>query len=159
MSSTSKHGLILDAVVTAIKSLDLAGIADGNVQRMQLGLVDRAFKLGTLKLPAVIVSVVQGSETITRATNRDDDVGYPCTVALVTEAEYVMSVANEEKTLLWREQAVEKFEAGRLAGMGNVWDVRVEPANIVSLNAWVGSSLFVSGFIVRAIQRNHVRGS
>lgn len=153
----SRHGLILDAVKTTLQGIGLDGIADTNIKRLNLGLVDRALKLGTLKLPAVVVSVVQGNETIVGASNQDDDIGYPSTVAIITTADYQMSEADEEKTLLWREQSIEAFQTGRLTGIGQVWKVAVEPANIVSLRAWVDSSLFVSGFIVRATQRIRVR--
>lgn len=156
---SSKHGDILNAVRDKIKTLTLEGIASANIQRKLLGKVDSAIKAGTLKLPAVVVSGLLGSERISFGTVKDDDVGYPCTVAIVSNAdgEDLETEAGEERYLLWRQTIREAFQNQRLAAVESVAMCSVEPANIVELNAWVGSSLFVSGMIVRALSRDRIR--
>lgn len=153
---TSIHYSILTAVRDTVRGLDLVGITDANCAVTLLPLVDRLIKANSLKLPAVVISPV-GSELMTNATNDGDDVGYPVTVAIVQSAEAADLQTNLQKYLYWREAIRAAFSGKRLEGVGTVWTLRVEPAPVVSLDAWINSNLFVSGLIVRAISREQTR--
>lgn len=156
MTAQSKHGQVLEAVRDRIATLGLQGILPVNIKMMLLPLVDRALKEGEVMLPAVIVSPTI-AETINTGgftgTNLDDDYGYPVTVAIVEDAKATSLYDGLDKYLYVREQLIKGLHNLRLSDVSSVAKCDVQPASVVELNAWVEKSLFVSGFVVRAISR------
>lgn len=156
----------MEAVRVKIAALcdagSLSGISSSNVVTMLIPLVDRAIKQRSLALPAIVISP-SVAETINSngygmtGTNAADDYGYPVTVAVIDSAE-APALFNELKAYLgWRETLEKAFHRQPVANDNSFVGTLVEPMDVVSLNAWVGSGLFASGFIVRSISREVVR--
>lgn len=161
--ATARHYTAMSKIKTVIDGLcndntTLPGIVADNVRIMLLPLVDRAIKQGSLKLPAIVLSP-SVSETINSngfgmtGDNVADAYGYPTTVAVIDVADSP-SLFNDLNTyLLWRENLIQAFHRKAVSGDNAMCGTLVEPMDVVSLNAWVGSGLFASGFIVRTISR------
>lgn len=164
--SDARHYTAMEFVRQAIVALcdagSLPGISSANVKAMLLPLVDRAVKQRSLSLPAIIVSP-SVSETINAnafgmtGDNVADYYGYPVTVAVVDSSDATSLFSDLKLYLKWREVLIKKFHRQTVTGDDAIAGTLVEPMDVVSLNAWVGSGLFASGFIVRTISREVVR--
>lgn len=141
----SMHGKCCEAVRDKIRALDLAGILPANIRLLKL-IKDR----GDLVLPAVLLSH-EGVETVEWATNGEDDIGYPVSLAIAVGED--QDLEHEDQPLLWRKQIRDAFHEKYLPSADpRAWRTLWEPLAIIDQNAFA-QNLFVSAATIRVIVR------
>jgi hypothetical protein len=149
-----------DALVTAIKGLDLSGIPDGNVVGLQV-LEERPSKIDDTA-PAVLIAPF-GSESLNPITNLSTDYGYPFAVIFLASTENNQAVGFSQR-MTWRSTAMDHFDSNRSSVTVTLptgcWlqDSRIEPLSAVDPSAWFRGT-FAGGFVVRFFCRKRRRAS
>ena len=145
----SKYDAILDQVVADIQGLALDGITSSNIVKMKVS-TERLVK-DVAALPAIVVSPFG-----TKITNFLDgaigsrDVWYPVAI-------FTLQISNQDqstdidRSLLWHESILNKFEGVRLESVTNAW-AEVDPSETFDANAYF-RGLDASGMIVRFMNR------
>lgn len=146
----SKHLIILGDIAQRVRDLELEGIGDRVVV---MTLADDE-KPELSKLPAIALSPY-GSETLERATNATDDIGFPSLLVILDKADQVQTLPELDRRLFWREQCFDHFQANRFsAPNGLAYHTTIEPQPIIDAGAWFGRNVYAGGFTIRAHYRN-----
>lgn len=109
----------LTAVKTAIESLALAGDPPIVIQK-------QPWNRGSLQ-EGIFLSPLP--ETISPATNCEDDVGYGVMVVLICASNQDLT-GNLDQMLTWRESISQGLRNQTLAGVPEVYNTRVEPSSV-----------------------------
>lgn len=153
-TTTSVHYRCLVAVQEAIQGLDLTGIADAQIYRMNLP-TDRNTQ-ATITLPCVIVSQ-PGQELELEGTNLRDDIGYPVLITFVDKNNQ-NTTANQARDLLWRQRVYRLFRHQRtITSVTEIERCEVEPGPIIDPGLFQQQNLWIGSLVVRCISRE-VRG-
>lgn len=137
----------LAAVAAKLQGLSLSGIAPSSIVVRKLPWNRNQI------MPGLFVTPTQ--ETLSPATNLRDDVGYGVQLTLVraSNQELTESLSTE---LSWREQISRAFRESALAGVDEVFTVRIEPGPIVD-PASFAAQYDVQTLVVRCMARE-IRG-
>lgn len=140
----------LDAVKARLEGLVMAGQLNARVYD-QTVLNDKV-----VQYPAVILSLEQEVEQQPGILTGRDDIGYGIRLAVVDriDADYT---AKRATLLMWRQQIFRALRQQRLAGVTEVYQVKIEPGPVVDWNAAQGYQYHVSSMVVRCLSRE-IRG-
>lgn len=126
----SVHKRCLFAIRDRIRGLDLRGIATANIEVCW----HPADWKSVVQLPGAIVCPV-GKEGQPGVMSGTDDIEYPCLVVLLNRPEGPTKKLNE--WTLWRQKGFRALRQQRPAGVPEIINVTVEPANVFDLAKWV----------------------
>ncbi|WP_010588007.1 hypothetical protein [Schlesneria paludicola] len=140
MSGLSNHYDTIVAVKTIIDALNLSGLSGGTVVQEVAEYLD-----GLIPLPFVSISPY-GPEKLGDEFNDRDGVYYGVLVAIIGKKE----VTSLEQRLAWRQSMRRKLNNVSLFGLGQNYNLEVEPGNVIEPRAYFDRKAFVSGFVVRA---------
>jgi hypothetical protein len=146
------HSRCLAAAQARIRLLALAGVENDRVvvRKVPLG---RNLGGGGLELPAIVLSPRRTDMPPTSGTNGADDVHYDVLVAIFDRDNQEPTFQLQlDRHLLWREQIARAFRNQRLAGVPEVINAAVEPAEGLLDDAWK-HELAVSALLVRFTSR------
>jgi hypothetical protein len=96
-----------------------------------------------------------GSETLAPGDFEDHEVGYPVLLTFLDTAAALTFDLDDDRELMWRQQAIDRFIDLPLeeSDEADTYDCRVEPFNVVDLNAFLGQGdegpLYVSPLLLR----------
>jgi hypothetical protein len=147
----SIHTRCLTAAQARIRLLALTGLDNASVviEKLPAG---RNLTAG-VGLPAVILSPHRAAMPATAGTNSQDDVHYDVLVAIFDRDNQEPTLeANLDRHLLWRQQIARAFRNQRLAGVPEVINSEVEPAEGLLDEAWK-RELMTSAVLVRFTSR------
>jgi len=148
--SQSLHARCLAAVQSRIRSLGLSGLASENV-RIRKVPVDRQLTGG--QLPAIVLVPHRAAAPPESGTNGQDDVAYDVLVVIWDRDNQEASIsAGMDRQLAWREQISRSFRHQRLAGVPEIFNAEVEPAEELMLEAWK-HDLLASALLLRFYSR------
>lgn len=147
----SIHTRCLNAVQARIRLLALDGLAS---QRVVIEKVPAGRNLTAgVGLPAVILSPHRAAMPAAAGTNSLDDVHYDVLVAIFDRDNQEPTLeANLDRHLLWRQQIARAFRNQRLAGVPEVINSEVEPAEGLLEEAWK-RELMTSAVLLRFTSR------
>lgn len=131
----SIHTRCLAAVQARIRLLALEGVATSQVviEKVPTG---RSLAGGT-PLPAVVITPQRAAMPPAAGTNGADDVHYDVLVAIYDRDNQDPTLrVNLDRHLLWRQQIARAFRNQRLAGVPEVINSEVEPAEGLLDEAW-----------------------
>lgn len=140
MSGISNHFDTLMAIKSVIDGLSLAGLTGGTVIQEVATYQD-----GTTTLPFVSISPY-GAEKLGDEFNDRDGAYYGVLVAIIAKPD----VNSLETRLGWRQTIRRKLNNASLPGLGQNYNLTVEPGNTIEHRAWFDRNAFISGFTVRA---------
>ena len=140
MPGISNHFDTLLAIQQRIEGLSLRGLSGGAVIQEVATYQDR-----TVTLPFISLSPY-GPEKLGNEFNDRDGAYYGVLVAIVANPD----VNSLETRLGWRQTIRRALNNTSLPGLGQNYNLTVEPENTVDSKAWFDRNAFVSGFIVRA---------
>lgn len=140
MSGISNHFDALTAIKVVIDGLALSSLAGGTVIQEVATYEDSA-----ATLPFISVSPF-GPEKLGDELNDRDGAYYGVLVAIIAKPD----VNSLETRLGWRQSIRRKLNNTALAGLGQNYNLTVEPGDTVEPRAWFDRNAFVSGFVVRA---------
>ncbi len=140
MSGISNHFDTLTAIKSVIDGLSLTGLTGGSqIQEVA------TYQDGQATLPFISISPY-GPERLGDELNDRDGVYYGILVAIIAKP----SVTSLEQRLGWRQSLRRNLHNHAIAGLGQNYNLEVEPGNVVEPRAWFDRNAFVSGFVVRA---------
>ena len=134
-----------------VRLLGLDGLADGQVviEKVSAGR-NLASAVG---LPAVVISPHRSAMPADAGTNSSDDVRYDVLVAIFDrDNQEPTLVENLDRHLLWRQRIARAFRNQRLAGVPEVINAEVEPAEGLLDEAWK-RELMASAVLLRFTSR------
>lgn len=140
MAGISNHYDTLMAIKSVIDALSLNGMAGGAVIQEVATYQD-----GSTTLPFVSLSPY-GPEQLGDELNDRDGCHYGVLVAIIAKPD----VNSLEARLGWRQSIRRSLNNHSIAGLGQNYNLKVEPGNTVEPRAWFDRNAFVSGFVVRA---------
>ena len=144
MPSLSQHMLAMEAIQTELQSLTLTGLSSSNIVIREY-VTDKGLTNPTIQIAPY------GQETIEPGTNRRDDIGYPCLVAIIAKGE--TTNPSHDQRLLWREQIITDLHNTKPGSIANNYEFKVTPYNVCELGALLNSKTWVSSVLVRAFFR------
>jgi hypothetical protein len=147
----SIHARCLAAAQARIRLLALEGLENESVviEKVPAG---RNLAAG-VGLPAVVLSPHRAAMPAAAGTNSQDDVHYDVLVAIFDRDNQEPSlVANLDRHLLWRQQIARAFRNQRLAGVPEIINAEVEPAEGLLDEAWK-RELMASAVLLRFTSR------
>ncbi len=146
----------LDAVVTRVQALSLAGVTSSNIF-VRNAAWDRDIGTGLTKgLPAIVVAPGPSERQSAGAgTNSRDDVGYPIVVSIFASDTQALE-SNTNTYTLWRQKINRAFRNQALPGVVEIYRIEVEPGPIIDPGALLANRL-ASTMLLRCISRE-VRG-
>lgn len=147
----SIHTRCLAAAQARIQLLALEGLAGESVviEKLPAG---RNLTAG-VGLPAVVLSPHRAAMPATAGTNSSDDVHYDVLVAIFDRDNQEPTLAaNLNRHFLWRQQIARAFRNQRLAGVPEVINAEVEPAEGLLDEAWK-RELMTSAVLLRFTSR------
>lgn len=139
MAGISNHYDSMTAIETIIDGLSISGLTGGTIIQEVANYQD-----GQQTLPFISISPY-GPEKIGDELNSVDGVYYGVLVAIIAKP----SVTSLETRLSWRQKIRRVLKNRSLSGLGQNYNVDVEPGNVVEPRAWFDRNVFVSGFVVR----------
>ena len=139
MSGLSNHYDSMTAVKAVIDGLSLTGLTGGTVIQEVVTYQD-----GQYPLPFISISPY-GPERIGDELNDRDGVYYGIAVCIVAKTD----VSSLERRLAWRQSIRRHLHNTSLSGLGQNYNINIEPGNVVETKAWFDRNAFVSGMIVR----------
>jgi hypothetical protein len=145
-ATESVHELIVDAVVTRIKSIGLDGITSSKIKRLWVPKSDPTLT----PPPAVIVSPL-GAEGDESNVMSQDDIGYPVLV-VITDALNGNNDLNMRRDLAWREKIAKALRNQRLSGVAQVFDAKIDYGPTIDV-AQFFKNAFVSVLMFRFVVR------
>jgi hypothetical protein len=140
MPGISNHFDTLTAIKTVIEGLSLSGLTGGTLIQEVSTYLD-----STTTLPFVSISPY-GPENLGDELNDRDGVYYGVLVAIIAKPD----VNSLETRLGWRQTLRRALNNHSIAGLGQNYQLTVEPGNVVEPRAWFDRNAFVSGLVVRA---------
>lgn len=140
MPGISNHYDTIVAVKAAIDGLNLTGLTGGTLIQEVAEYLD-----GATTLPFVSVSPY-GPEKTGDELNDRDGVYYGVLVAIIGNKDST----SLERRLAWRQSMRRKLNNTSISGLGQNYNLEVEPGNVVEPRAFFDRKAFVSGFVVRA---------
>ena len=140
MTDISNHYDSLTAIKAVIDGLNLPGLAGGTVIQEVATYQD-----GQTPLPFISISPY-GPERLGEELNDRDGAYYGILVAIIARPD----VNSLEARLGWRQTLRRNLNNHSMTGLGQNYNLTVEPANVVEPRAWFDRNAFVSGFVVRA---------
>jgi hypothetical protein len=140
MSGISNHYDTLTAIKAVIDGLSLTGLTGGTVIQEVATYQD-----GSTALPFVSISPY-GPERLGDEMNDRDGCYYGVLVAVIGKPD----VNSLESRLGWRQTMRRNLNNHAIAGLGQNYNLKVEPGNAVEPRAWFDRNAFVSGFVIRA---------
>jgi hypothetical protein len=154
VATDSLHKRCLDAVVSRIQSLSLAGVAGASVLVRKVASdegIGSQQATPEIAFPSIIVAQGGTEQAVgTAGTNNRDQYGYPCIVGMVDTDSSLTT--NHSRNLLWRERIMRAFQNQRLPGVTEVNWCIVEPGDITKF-ADFKEGKYVSFLTVRCIAR------
>jgi hypothetical protein len=147
------HLACLTAAQARIQALLLDGVGADSILVAKIPL-DRNLGTGSgVALPAILLAPERETVDPQAGVNSLDDVGYGVMVTIVDRDNQEPTLhLNLDKYLLWREKIVRAFRNQRLPGVPGVMNCVVEPAEVVSGEAW-SKNLFTSALVLRFVSR------
>lgn len=151
---------ILFAVRDAIRGMSLTGIPKASVVVTKRP-TNEPKDLPSEKYPCILVAPF-GPETIDPAggTNQRDDINYPVLVAILDNNQQAIAHgtaedvgSNLDQILQWRETIRKGFHLSRLTGIDSVYQIQVQPQQIIDLGAWDSRRLTASALLLRVFSR------
>ena len=139
MSGISNHYDMLTAIKTIVDGLSLSGLTGGTVIQEVATYQDTQ-----ITLPFVSISPY-GPEKLGDEFNDRDGAYYGVLVAIIAKP----SVTSLETRLGWRQAMRRHLNNTAVAGLGQNYNMTVEPGAVVEPKAWFDRNFFVSGFVVR----------
>lgn len=139
MAGISNHYDSMTAIETIIDGLSITGLTGGTIIQEVANYQD-----GQQTLPFISISPY-GPEKIGDELNNVDGVYYGVLVAIIAKP----SVTSLETRLSWRQQIRRVMKNRSLSGLGQNYNVDVEPGNVVEPRAWFDRNVFVSGMVIR----------
>jgi hypothetical protein len=133
----------LNAVAARLQAISLSGIAASSIVVRKLPWNRNQIMPGLFVTPA--------KETIEPATNLRDDVGYGVQLTLVRASNQELST-NLGAELTWREQISRAFREQALAGVAEVYTVRVEPGPVFDAASFA-NQYDVQTLVLRCVAR------
>ena len=140
MSGLSNHFDAMTAIQAIIESLSLTGLTGGAVIQEVATYLD-----GSTTLPFVSISPY-GPEKLGDELNDRDGAYYGILVTLIAKPD----VTALETRLGWRQTMRRHLNNASITGLGQNYNLQVEPGNAIDPQAWFDRSAFVSEFVVRA---------
>ena len=140
MPGISNHFDAMTGIKDIIDALSLTGLAGGTVIQEVATYLD-----GSTILPFVSISP-HGPEKVGDEFNDQDGAYYGILVTLVAKPD----IAGLEMRLGWRQTMRRHLNNTSITGLGQNYNLLVEPGNVVEHQAWFDRNAFVSGFVVRA---------
>ena len=140
MPGISNHYDALTAIKSVIDGLSLAGLTGGSVIQEVATYLD-----GQIPLPFISISPY-GPEKLGDELNDRDGAYYGIAVCIIAKPD----VTSLEQRLAWRQSLRRNLNNTAIAGLGQNYNLEVEPGNVVEPRAWFDRNAFVSGFVVRA---------
>lgn len=149
-ASQSVHYLCLQAIRTAVLSLNLTGISASNVTvkwlPRSMAEVDT--------MPNIVVAPI-GSEQQPGTLTGQDDIGYKCAV-VVFDAQNQDYVANLARNLLWRQRIFRAVRHQILSGastsLSKIITVNTEPGPVLNPQAFAGN-VFMTPLVFVCVSR------
>ena len=140
MSGISNHFDTLTGIKSLIDGLGLPGLSGGTLIQEVATYQD-----GQTVLPFVSISPI-GPERLGDELNDRDGAYYGVLVAIIAKP----SVNELETRLGWRQSLRRHLNNTSIPGLGQNYNLKVEPGNVVESKAWFERNAFVSGLVVRA---------
>ena len=140
MPGISNHFDTLTAIQTLIELLSLEGMTGRTVIQEVAWYED-----GQAELPLISVSPY-GAEKLGDELNDRDGVYYGCLVAIIGRKDS----SSLEQRLSWRQAMRRQLNNRSIPGLGQNYNLQVEPGNVIEHRAYFDRKAFVSGFVVRA---------
>ena len=140
MAGLSNHFDTLTAVKAIIDGLAMPGLAGGTVIQEVATYQD-----GLQVLPFVSISPF-GPERLADELNDRDGAYYGVLVSIMAKPD----VNSLETRLGWRQTLRRNLNNRAIVGLGQNYNLTVEPGNTVESKAWFDRNAFVSSFVVRA---------
>ena len=140
MPGISNHFDTLTAIKALIDGLSLPGLTGGTLIQEVSTYLD-----GTKRLPFVSISPY-GPEKLGDELNDRDGAYYGVLVEIIAKPD----VTSLETRLGWRQTLRRTLNNHSIAGLGQNYQLTVEPGNVVEPRAWFDRNAFVSGLVVRA---------
>jgi hypothetical protein len=146
--SESIYETILQEVQSAIQNLSLSGISGVDIQKLP-----RRSALGSVTLPAVIVSPWSSKRIRTSGPNVRDDIEYPVIVVTV-QASNEDQDTNRNRHEQWHETIIARFAHKRLYtnSSADVYQCLVDPSTTFSESGF-GAGYDVSAVMLRFVAR------
>lgn len=140
MAGQSNHYDTLMAVKTTIDGLSLTGLTGGTVIQEVATYQD-----GQITPPFISVSPY-GPEKLGDEFNDRDGAYYGVLVAIIAKPD----VNSLETRLAWRQTIRRNLNNHSISGLGQNYNLEVEPGNVIEPRAWFDRNAFVSGMVIRA---------
>ena len=140
MAGISNHFDTLAAIKAVIDGLALSGLTGGTVIQEVPNYLDQA-----QTLPFISISPF-GPEKMGDELNDRDGCYYGVLVATIAKR----LVTDLEQRLGWRQSIRRKLNNTAISGLGQNYNLLVEPQNAVELRAFFDRNMFVSSIMVRA---------
>ena len=140
MAGISNHFDTLTAIKAMIDGLALTGLTGGTVIQEVANYLDQA-----QTLPFISISPF-GPEKMGDELNDRDGCYYGVLIAIIAKR----STTDLEQHLSWRQAVRRKMNNNAIAGLGQNYNLMVEPQNAVELRAFFDRNMFVSSIMVRA---------
>lgn len=134
----------LSAVAARLGALGLSGIAGASI------IVRKTPWNRNLAVPGIFVTPSSEAH-IEPATNLRDDVSYGVQLTLVRASNQELS-ANLATELSWREQVSRAFRENTLAGVDEVYTVRIEPGPVIDVASFA-AQYDVQTLVLRCVAR------
>lgn len=150
------HKQCLDAVVSVIESLSLAGIDNANIVSVKAPDAGLFGQEGALSLPVVFVSPIQEQTPWQEGLNSDDDILYGVLVTLVRAGggQDETVEANLNAHLQSRESIRRAFLNEGLVAVPTVFTCRIEPSQLYKRIAWP-ANLELWELTIRCVSREN----
>lgn len=139
MSGLSNHYDTICAIKSVIDGLSLAGLTGGTVIQEVAECLD-----GTIT-PFVSISPY-GPERIDDELNDRDGVYYGTLITIIGKRD----ATSLEHRLGWRQAMRRNLNNVAIASLGQNYNMKVEPGNVIEPRAALDQNVFASGFVVRA---------
>jgi len=140
MAGISNHFDTLTAIKAVIDGLALTGLTGGTVIQEVPNYLDQA-----QTLPYISISPF-GPEKMGDELNDRDGCYYGVLVAIIAKR----LVADLEQRLGWRQSIRRKLNNTAISGLGQNYNLMIEPQSAVELRAFFDRNMFVSSMMVRA---------
>jgi hypothetical protein len=140
MPGLSNHYDAITSIKAMIDGMSLAGLFGGTVIQEVATHQD-----GAVTLPFVSISPY-GPESLGDELNDRDGCYYGILVALIAQPD----VNSLEVRLGWRQSMRRKLNNRSIAGLGQNYNLLIEPGNVIEPHAWFDRNAFISGLVVRA---------
>lgn len=140
MSGLSNHYDAITAIKAIIDGLSLSGLTGGTAIQEVADYEDRQ-----QTLPFISISP-SGPEKMGDELNDRDGCYYGVLVAIIAK----QNVTSLEQRLGWRQSMRRHLHNASLPGLGQNYNLQVEPGPVVEPGAYFDRKAFVSTFVVRA---------